>query len=173
MSDYRWLEQLHREHHAKLLRLARNQLYRSCGCANDAEDIVQEAFLLAAKKDIRHHEAPLKWLIKTTSNLCKRQRDSAHREQKKQQRIIQVKTDHSDDRSVYALERQESKIDMQETLITLEQTLTDDDWELFKDIYLQGQSYEEAAASIGISVNALRVRLHRIRVKTKEIFNGM
>ncbi len=173
MSDYRWLEQLHKEHYATLLQLARNQLYRRIGSCADAEDIVQEAFVLAAEKDIRNHAAPLKWLMKTVTNLCKQYTQKAFRELQKQQRVIQAKTDESADRSVYAVERLDSEAGMQEAMLTLEQTLAADDWALLRDLFLQGQSSEDAARSRGISVNALHVRVCRTRKTVRKIFEGL
>ncbi len=173
MQNYRWLEQLHNEYYAMLLRLARNQLYSRIGTGADAEDIVQEAFLLAAEKDISHHEAPEKWLMKTVYNLCRRCGERTVREQMKQQRVIQDRTDQSADRTAYAAIRQDSGEDMQETLIALEQTLTGDEWELMQDMYLQGMSSESAAKKRGISVNNLRVRIYRVRKKVQEVFAGL
>ncbi len=170
MSNYRWLGKLHEEHYATLLRTARAQLSHRINSDAEAEDVVQEAFLLAVEKDIRDHEAPLKWLMKTTVNLCKRRSEHAYREEQKRQRVIRNKMDHSADRSVYAVERQESSADMQETLLTLEQTLTADDWSLIKELYLQGKTKETVAQEKGISVNALTVRIYRIRKKLNKIF---
>ena len=69
MHRYDWLEDLHAAHYATLLRLAQNRLRHLTGNIDDAEDVVQDAFLLAAEKDIRRLDNPLAWLMKTTSNL--------------------------------------------------------------------------------------------------------
>ena len=71
MYTYQWLEELHSAHYATLLRLARNRLYSATGSTSEAEDVVQDVFLLAAEKDIRDVPNPLGWLMKTTAILCK------------------------------------------------------------------------------------------------------
>ena len=60
MNSYQWLEELHRMHYDTLLRLARARLRLHGACADGAEDVVQQAFLLAAEKDISRHAAPAK-----------------------------------------------------------------------------------------------------------------
>lgn len=70
MDKYHWLEELHSAHYATLLRLAQNRLRSLIGSIAEAEDVVQDVFLLAAEKDIRELDKPLAWLMKATSNLC-------------------------------------------------------------------------------------------------------
>ncbi len=170
MSNYRWLVQLHQEHHATLLRLAQNQLRYRVGSADDAEDIVQQVFLIAITKDISGHEEPLGWLMKTTYNLCRRRGEKANREVQKQQRVIQEKLDQSAQRSIYAVEWQESDVKVQELLMTVEQTLNCDDWRLFRDLCVKGYSREDVARERGITLNALRVRIHRMMCKLRKVF---
>lgn len=123
MHQYHWLADLHAAHYATLLRLAQNRLRHLTGNMDEAEDVVQDAFLLAAEKDIRHLENPLAWLMKTTSNLCMQRMDRAKRDAGKAQRFIQRKLDNSADRSAYAVERQESETDVLLWLLVLEQNL--------------------------------------------------
>ena len=104
VNRYHWLEDLHAAHYATLLRLAQNRLRRLTGNIDDAEDVVQDAFLLAAEKGIRRLDNPLAWLMKTTSNLCLQRLDRVKLDIGKAQRFIQHKLDNSVDRSVYAVE---------------------------------------------------------------------
>lgn len=169
MHQYHWLADLHTAHYATLLRLAQNRLRHLTGNMDEAEDVVQDAFLLAAEKDIRHLENPLAWLMKTTSNLCMQRMDRARRDAKKEQRFIQRKLDNSADRSAYAVERQESETDVLLWLLVLEQNLLSDEWELMRKYCLEGVPIDSLAAESGMSANRLKVRIHRIRKKLEII----
>jgi RNA polymerase sigma factor (sigma-70 family) len=166
---YDWLEDLHAAHYATLLRLAQNRLRRLTGNIDDAEDVVQDAFLLAAEKDIRRLDNPLAWLMKTTSNLCLQRMDRAKRDTGKEQRFIQHKLDNSADRSVYAVERQESETDILLWMLMLEQSLSPDEWELLRKYCLEGVPIESLAAELDVPVNRLKVKIHRIRKKLEKI----
>ncbi len=169
MHSYQWLEELHAAHYATLLRLAQNRLRRLTGNIDEAEDVVQDAFLLAAEKDIRHLENPLAWLMKTTSNLCLQRMDRAKRDTGKAQRFIQQKLDNSADRSVYAVERQESETDILLWLLLLEQSLSPDEWELMRKYCLEGIPLDKLATELGVPANRLKVKIHRIRKKLEKI----
>lgn len=169
MSRYYWLEELHVAHYATLLQLARNRLLYLTGNSNAAEDVVQDAFLLAAEKDISQLEEPLKWLMKTTSNLCLHQMDKMKRETGKERRFIKNKLDNSADRSVYAVERKETETDALIWLLLLEQTLSPAEWDIMRKYCLEGRSLDELAAETGVSSNRLKVKIHRIRKKLRKI----
>ena len=169
MNRYPWLDELYAAHYPTLLRLAQNRLRRLTGSIAEAEDVVQDAFLLAAEKDIRQVESPLKWLMKTTSNLCLQRMDQARRDAGKQQRFIQNKLDNSADRSVYAVEREESETDALLWLLMLEQTLSTEEWEIIRKYCLEGISIDALAADMGVPLNRLKVKIHRIRKKAKKI----
>ena len=168
MYIYHWLEDLHAAHYATLLRLAQNRLRRLTGNIDDAEDVVQDVFLLAAGKDIRRLDNPLAWLMKTTSNLCLQRMDRAKRDTGKEQRFIQHKLDKSADRTVYAVERQDAETDILLWCLLLEQILSQEDWELMRKYCLLGVPIEEIAAEMGVSVNRLKVKIHRIRKKLEK-----
>ena len=169
MHRYQWLEELHAAHYATLLRLARYRLYQLTGSTADAEDVVQDVFLLAAEKDIRDLEEPLKWLMKVTSNLCLQRKDRVKRDTGKAQRFIQHKLDSSADRSVYAVEREESETDILLWLLLLEQTLSPDEWEIMRKYCLDGIPLDKLATELGVPANRLKVKIHRIRKKLEEI----
>ena len=169
VNRYHWLEDHHTAHYATLLRLAQNRLRRLTGNIDEAEDVVQDAFLLAAEKDIRRLDNPLAWLMKTTSNLCLQRMDRAKRDTGKEQRFIQHKLDNSADRSVYAVERQESETDILLWMLMLEQSLSPDEWELLRKYCLEGVPIESLAAELDVPVNRLKVKIHRIRKKLEKI----
>ena len=169
MNRYHWLEELHTAHYPTLLRLAQNRLRRLAGSIAEAEDVVQDAFLLAGEKDIRQLEQPLKWLMKTTSNLCLQRMDRARRDAGTEQRFIRSKLDSSADRSVYAIEREESETDALLWLLMLEQTLTNEEWELIRKNCLEGMPIAALAADMGVPINRLKVKIHRIKKKIEKI----
>ena len=168
MYTYQWLEELHSAHYATLLRLARNRLYSATGSTSEAEDVVQDVFLLAAEKDIRDVPNPLGWLMKTTAILCKKRVDRIVREGEKEQRFVRDKLDKSADRTVYAVERQDAETDILLWCLLLEQILSQEDWELMRKYCLLGVPIEEIAAEMGVPVNRLKVKIHRIRKKLEK-----
>ena len=170
MHEYQWLEELHHTHYATLLRLARNRLRAATGSISEAEDVVQDVFLLAAEKDIDEMDNPLGWMIRVMDNLCKKRVDHIVREKEKEERFIQDKRNKSSDRSVYAVERAESEVDELLWLLMLEQTLSRDDWELMRQYCIEKKPIDEIAARMGVSVGVLKVRIHRIRKKLGKNF---
>lgn len=173
VNRYQWLEALHAKHHATLLRLAQNRLRRYTGSIDAAEDVIQDVFELALRKDIRDVENPLGWLIKATQNLCMQRYDRTGRDAELEQRFIQNKLDQSTDRSVYAVEREESETDVLLWMILLEQMLSPDDWELLRKYCLEGVPMEAIAKEMNEPVNRLYVRIHRIRKKLEKISPDM
>ena len=169
MNRYHWLEDLHAAHYATLLRLAQNRLRRLTGNIDDAEDVVQDAFLLAAEKDIHRLDNPLAWLMKTTSNLCLQRMDRVKKENGKEQRFIQHKLVGSSERTVYAVEREDSETDVLLWLLLLEQSLSPEDWEIMKKYCLKGVPLDDLAAEMGVPPNRLKVKIHRIRKKLEKI----
>ena len=155
-------------HYDTLIRLARYRLRHSAASENEAEDIVQQAFLLAAEKDVCEHDAPGKWLMKTVSNLCMSRAIKQHRTRQKQQRLIRQRMDNSPVRSVYAVEMQSGAIEEKEMCMLIEQTLTPEEWTLLQQYIARNVSIEELAAQRGMTPDALRVQMHRLRRKLKK-----
>lgn len=169
MDDCQWLAELHRTYYDVLLRLARARL-RQYAAAADAEDVVQQAFLLAAHKDVRDHEEPLRWLMKTVGNLCMNQAAGRKRALQKQQRLIRQRLDGSAIREAYAVEAHNGAMAECEARMTLKQAMTEDEWQLLKRYCLLGIPVEALAAENGLSPEALRVRIHRLRKKLRKEF---
>lgn len=172
MDGFEWLAELHRAHYDQLLRLARNRLAAGAATMIDGDDIVQEAFLLAVEKNIRDHEAPLWWLMKTVNNLSMRSGIKAFRDYRKHQRVIQHIMDNAADRSIYAVERQEDGTGEREFYMMAMQVLTPDEWEFMQLYCLSGVSNEVLARHYNITVTALRVRIHRLRAKFRKAYYG-
>lgn len=168
MKNLDWLEQLHVAHYPTLLRLAKNRLYHALGNTAEAEDVVQEAFMLALKKDISQHDAPLGWLLKAVENLCKRRVERTAVRQQKQQILQQ---------EVSVRERQatspEADFSAEETLAHIADAIAPEDWQLLMDYCVTKRPPEEIARELNTSVSALRVRIHRLRTQVKKNSRNM
>ena len=173
MHRYHWLETLHATHYATLLRLAQNRLRSLTGSTSEAEDVVQDVFLLAAEKDISKLENPLRWLIKATINMCLKRMDRVIREAEKEQRVTQIKTDGNTESSVPIATFKDDDTQALEILLALEQTLSKDDWKLLQMYCLQSIPVEEISQQLGLSVNVLRVRIFRIRKNLDKNFRNL
>ncbi|MBQ2953911.1 MAG: sigma-70 family RNA polymerase sigma factor [Clostridia bacterium] len=172
MSDYEWLAELHKKHYNQLMCMAHSRLRATSTAVIDPEDIVQQAFLLAAMKPIDTHEEPLWWLMKTVDNLCKHTRFAAFNDSRKVQRIIQQRMDYSADRSIYAVEQQEPDTGECEAMLLMEQVLTAEEWTLLSQYCLSGESAEALAEQYNLSPAALRVRIFRLRKKLHTEYYG-
>lgn len=167
------VEQLHIKHYKTLLQLAQYRLRTLTGSTSEAEDVVQDVFLLAAEKDIYRLDDPLRWLMKTTSYMCLKRMDRAIREREKGQRLIRDKLDNSTDRSANAVDREESETEARELLMAVEQVLPPEDWKIMQAYCLEGVPIEEISKQMGIPINTLRVRIFRIRKKLDKYFLDM
>ena len=108
-------------------------------------------------------------LMKTTSNLCLQRMDRVKKENGKEQRFIQHKLVGSSERTVYAVEREDSETDVLLWLLLLEQSLSPEDWEIMKKYCLKGVPLDDLAAEMGVPPNRLKVKIHRIRKKLEKI----
>ncbi len=162
VNNIHWLEPLHQAHYPALLRLARSRLQSTLGSAEEAEDIVQEAFELALKKNISQHEAPLAWLLKTVDHLC-RQRVTQAIKRAKRQLVLQQAFNEQVQPPEIVSDTNETEI-----LRKLEETLSPDDWTLMWQYCIESRPVEEIARERNVSINAIRVQVYRIRQKIKK-----
>lgn len=172
-SELPCLEQLYFDYFSLLYRLACNQLYRYTGSNADAADMVQEVFLLAARKwsTLKDHPNKVGWLIKATNLLCMNHAQAQYRQQAKEQKI-KNRIIHKQPKAFGTLysEAVEDDTAAQDILISLEQVLRPFDYEIIKAYCIENKSMEEISQQTGISTAALRVRLHRIRQEIAKIF---
>jgi RNA polymerase sigma-70 factor (ECF subfamily) len=149
------LEDLFEAHHRALLAYAA----RRCPTLSDAEDVVAEVFLVAWRRldDLPAGDAALPWLYgvarKTIGNqrrgLLRRGRLQARLEQTAERPATPAPT--GTEPALEALER-----------------LSDDDRELLRLVAWEELSHAEIAAVLGISVNAVAIRLHRARERFEQ-----
>lgn len=148
-----YLEQLYTENYSLVYKLVARLLRQYGLSTNDASDIVQDVFILAAKRSdvLKQHPNPVGWLLKTAQYTCMNYVStySRHREQ-----LFESLDLHAD---------QDDAISEIDTLISLEQVLKPEEYALLKAYCLEQRSTEDICRETGISPNLLRVRMHRLK----------
>lgn len=128
----------------------------------EAEDIVQELFLLAARKVdvLMAHPCPDGWLAKSLVFLVK---NHAEREGVRQKHSAgSLDTD-----TPISVPDKTGDVD---TELSLQEVLTPQDYMLYRMIYYEGCTVKEAAALMGLSPAAIWKRMERLRKKIREEF---
>ncbi len=151
-GDNEALTALVRAYHDRVYRFGR----RVCRDGAEAEDAVQEAFLtLSRRPDVVRHPGALSWLMTTVRNTCVRLlRPFARRQRLAQLELPEVALDVES-----ALARWELVRAVHEILAGLEASAR----EVLVLRDLEGLSGEEVAESLGLTVPAMKTRLHRAR----------
>lgn len=170
MSGSQWLEDLHRTHYDMLVRLAKYLLRNSAASEFDAEDVVQQAYMLAAQKQISEHGDPVRWLIRTVRNLCMNCASKARSKEKKTQQIIRERMNGNAACSGGAADMQQCPTDEQEVLIFLDQLLAPEERALLQQYCRKDTTLSELAEGSSLSPAALRVRVCRIRKKIRQAY---
>jgi RNA polymerase sigma factor (sigma-70 family) len=131
-------------------------VYRITNDAHVSEDIVHEVFCSALMKDIfTTHADPSAWLFQAARyeiyhHFRKRKEDSLPEE--------------------YDILYEEDNFYAIEATMLLHSILSGLDYEIAKRCFIDGESEESIAQRFGMSVNALRVRIHRIKKKVSKYF---
>lgn len=162
MLEDRLLRELYDRYYKFVYRLASNRLYAHTGSAEDVQDIVQDVFLLAARKEIYHHPNPGGWLAVTTDYLCKNHSKKLARRKQKQ---CVIEDSHPDPHSINLPADATEAVDLE---LTLQSLLSSEDYQIITDHYMHKHSLSEIAEEMGLSHVAVRVRIHRIRCQLKK-----
>lgn len=153
LSDLQYFEHLYLKEYKNIYKLIAYKLYQGTRMSADAADLTQEVFILAAIKirELRSHPKPVSWLYKTAHNLCRNH--------------VNMRVRHNE--QLFAdLELHGGSTDPHkhsDLLMSLEQTLREEDYALLKAYYIDERPIEEICANTGMTSNALRVRIHRIK----------
>lgn len=131
-------------------------VYRMIGDKYLAEDAVHNACYAALKKGIfENHDNPLGWLIIALryeiSNMIRKNRD--------------IPTDESE----LAVKAAMEEYGLLELDLSLRAALTEKEYIIVKLYFFEGLNEKAIAKHLGISLNALRIRIHRIRKKILSI----
>ncbi len=169
MKSEQWLEELYRSNYIHLYRLATFRLLSRSGTDSDAQDVIQDVFMTALKKreELTVHANVVGWLISTTAKTCNNYiRSSVHRGQRDWNYMCRRPVAKENEVTfVNYVPDETACIDI---IVAIQQTLPADELELLRKYCTSEGTAEEIAMQIGISGNALRVRIHRIRKKLKK-----
>jgi RNA polymerase sigma-70 factor, ECF subfamily len=155
-GDNEALTALVRAYHDRVYRFGR----RVCRDGAEADDAVQEAFLtLSRRPDVVGHPGALSWLMTTVRHVCLRMlRPFAQRQRLEH---LEVSDEGLDVES--ALARWELVRAVHEVIAGLEASAR----EVLVLRDLEGLSGEEVAQSLGVTVPAMKTRLHRARQQVR------
>lgn len=130
---------------------------------DEAEDLVQAVFLLAAERidELTRSPSPDGWLAKALMFKAKNLRARSSTRRKRE----------TEEPEKLAVPSPESDIEDVETAMTLEKTLTPDEYRLCRLVYYDGYTMKEAAERMGVSSAACRKRMERIRHKLRAAFS--
>lgn len=157
---------------AELVRRYQDLLYRHAvrmtGRPDDAEDAVQAAFIKAHRnlRYCRNRDRFGAWLFRIGANACKDQLKSKHRRAVSLDDVSGLTAregNPEDERDRGALGR---RIEL------ALRRLPDDQREAFLMKHVEGWSYTEMADCLGVSVPALKMRVHRAREELQELLEG-
>ena len=165
-QDFEWLEKLYSDQYNAIYRYVRHHLQEYA--SDHVDDIVQETFLLAVKKDIRNHPRPDAWLYVTAHNLCMNYIHSIWRQQKKlstleQEHLRQQRMPHPFESAV------DGDSDATDLMLTLRAELSPQDLLLIREYCIKGTPAKELSEKTGLSVSHIRVRIHRIRKHVEKL----
>lgn len=155
-----FFSRLYHENYTKLLNFAYNATMRRDIMA--AEDIVQNTFCEALKKvdELMEHPNPEGWLWETARNLL---RARARKASLRELGLEDCKAEPS---------FEESRYNMSELKIVVEEILDPEEKELFEKYFLEKHSTREMAKREQMTENAFKVKMHRIRKKIQEQLKG-
>ena len=158
-SDLKLLDSLYCEHHQLVYKLISNRLYRGLGTKADADDLMQEVFIIAGDhiSTLRKHPNQVGWLMQTAHNVVRNhiRTKARHKEQ----------LFHSLD-----LHRSNEDFDAIDFDATLQNVLNPDDYAILRAYYFDNRPHDEICTKHGLSEAALRVRISRIKKLLKNYF---
>jgi RNA polymerase sigma-70 factor (ECF subfamily) len=150
-------------------------ILRLAGCAEDAQDVMQEAFLRAFQKLDRFHgeSSFYTWVYRIAVNLTlsghRRRRVAARRRDESRGRALETACDPRDNDPSAPLERSERDRIIQGAL----DSLAPDHRAVVVMKEFDGLQYEEIGAILGVPVGTVRSRLHRARCELRERLQGL
>ena len=148
------LERVYIENYNMYYRLAVRLLRMYTGETDHARDVVQDAFETALEKPEQSRMNMEKWLSNTIKYLCRNYSRTYHGRKEKLANIIRSQ--------VMAAKAQnfEAEIDLK---ASLKQELSEKDYQLIWKYSVEHRSIEDIARETGMTPNAIRVRICRIK----------
>ena len=129
---------------------------RMVGQADDAEDVVQAAWIKAFRnlRKCRDPERFGAWVFRICANACKDAVKAKRRGNVPLDSVAELESDEGDSAT---------RFDQRRRLASALARLAPDQREAFLLKHLEGWSYEEMADQLGVRVSALKMRVHRAR----------
>ena len=155
--DRKWLEELFRREHPKVLAYARRRTF------DEADDVVAEVFLTAWKNRHRIPEPELPWLLRAASNHVLHARRAEARRARLVDRV-ELRPDVVSDPAQHIADADSAHEAIRKALTRLAPR----DAELMRLLAWEELSLVEAAYVLGCTPVAARVRLHRARRRLRE-----
>lgn len=154
------LERVYVENYEMYCRLATRLMRKYTGQTDYAKDIVQNAFETAQLKPEKSSLNMEKWISKTIHNLCRNYTRTYHVHKEKMDGIIR--------KQITAAKAQnfEAEIDLK---ASLEQELFEKDYQLIWKYSVEHRPIDEIARETGMTPNAIRVRICRIKKTISQI----
>ena len=168
MSPDSWLRELYDANYSRLYKLASYHLRDYPGYSEDVQDVLQEVFLTAAQKDIRSHPKPEAWLVTTTKNICKNYIRANYRHYRKKRKNEQGELQKVQQTSLLFVTSKMDEIGVSDIKITLEQVLSPNELRILELYCLEKWPLKELSREFGMTPNAIRVWIFRIRQKIKK-----
>ena len=156
-------EELYREHSTRLFNLA----WRMCGTRADAEDVLQEVFLLAYQKlpDFRGDSSVGTWLYRLAMNRCLDHLKNRHT------RTAKAMTALDDQHPVASPDRADGhvqRLDLEWAIARLPESAR----AAFVLHDVEGFQHQEVAIILGISEGTSKSTVHRARLRLRALLAG-
>lgn len=157
-------EQCYKDYYESLINFARARLGEG---GRFSEDCVQEAYMVFYNRlqSGEEFQYPRAFLYRTLDNIVKKQKAKIVAEESNT-----VSLDSPESSVQIAVE---DNIDCEEYIRLLEESLNDEEKELYTAKYVYNKKIEEIANENGLSVGAVTMRLSRLRKKLKNLLEDL
>jgi RNA polymerase sigma-70 factor, ECF subfamily len=163
-ADVPAFEELYRQHSARLFNLA----WRMCGTRADAEDLLQEIFLLAYRKlpDFRGDSSVGTWLYRLAMNRCldhlkSRQTRASGATSPLDEQTMPVSTKRSGDGGI-------KRLDLERAIARLPEGAR----AAFLLHDVEGFQHQEIAGILGISEGTSKSQVHKARLRLRTLLTA-
>ncbi len=167
-------QKIHKEYHTKIL----HYLLRVTGNREDAEDLTQEAFIkiLNGLYSFKGKSSLSTWIYRIATNTAiDRMRGSAYKRLQKKTVSEDIEPDHEENKKVWSgkkmplAENQIVRKEMNTCIRNFIDTLSSNYKTVLVLSEIEDFTNREIAEILGISLNTVKIRLHRAREKLRKI----
>lgn len=160
IPDEEQITKLYQEMYGRMVAYASSVL----GDRNLAEEAVQDTFCIFCRKteDVLRHESPQGWLMRTLQNVMRNMQ--RHRAAMNRLIMASLQVEDLDELLVY---------DEEDVDLLYEDLSAQTDFQLLKRVVLDGCTMLEAAEEYGITVEACKKRIQRIRKFLKKKLSNL